>query len=334
MPKVGIRLPSFVLKEGNASPEEVKRYVRSVEELGYDSIFTIDHLQTAAPTYPVTWFDCLSMLSAIASVTGRVRFGPLVLVLPLYHPVWLAKALATIDFLSNGRLIVGLGVGWSKPEFDAMGIPLSSRGKIMDESLEILRELWTRDNVSFDGEFFRFHDVSIEPKPVQKPYPPIWIGGGNQPFGKIYGMKVGDVTPALGRIARYANGWSHHLSSSAEMISQDWKVISRLARQFGRNSEEIEIVYSNFIFVARRTTDYEKCKRSLARITTLAFEEAKKAYLIGTDEEIVRRLKLARVAAGRVDHIILNPLSWDLDQVRRVKDTILTECRANDFNRS
>ena len=331
MPKVGIRLPSFLPNEGNTSPGEVFRYVRSIEELGYDSIFTIDHLQTAAPTYPVYWFDCLSMLSAVASVTKKVRFGPLVLVLPLYHPAWLAKSLATIDYLSNGRLIVGLGVGWSKAEFEAMGVPHSSRGKIMDESLEILRELWTRDNVSFDGEFFKFHDLSIEPKPVQKPYPPLWIGGGNQPFGKIYGMKVGDVTPALRRIARYADGWSHHLSSTPEMISQDWKVISRLAQQFGRNSEEIEIIYSNFIFVVGRRTDYEKCERALARITTLSFEEARKTYLIGTDEEIIGRLKRVPVATGRVDHIVLNPLSWDLEQIRTISDKIRAECKANDF---
>jgi len=271
------------------------------------------------------------MLSAVASVTKKVRFGPLVLVLPLYHPAWLAKSLATIDYLSNGRLIVGLGVGWSKAEFEAMGVPHSSRGKIMDESLEILRELWTRDNVSFDGEFFKFHDLSIEPKPVQKPYPPLWIGGGNQPFGKIYGMKVGDVTPALRRIARYADGWSHHLSSTPEMISQDWKVISRLAQQFGRNSEEIEIIYSNFIFVVGRRTDYEKCERALARITTLSFEEARKTYLIGTDEEIIGRLKRVPVATGRVDHIVLNPLSWDLEQIRTISDKIRAECKANDF---
>lgn len=331
MPKVGIRLPSFVLREGNITPSEVFHYIHGIEELGYDSIFLIDHLQTAAPTYPVTWYDCLSMLSAIASTTKRVRFGPLVLVLPLYHPVWLAKSLATIDYLSEGRLIVGLGVGWSKAEFEAMGVLLSSRGKIMDESLEILRELWTRDSVTFDGEFLKFHDVSIEPKPVQKPYPPIWIGGGNQPFGKIYGMKVDDVTPALRRIARYANGWSHHLSSTAKMISQDWKVITRLTQQFGRNPEEIEIIYSNFIFVIRRKTDYEKCESTLARITTLSFEEAKKTYLIGTDEEIVGRLKRARLATGRIDHIVLNPLSWDLEQIHTIKEKILAECKANDF---
>jgi len=117
------------------------------------------------------------MLSAVASVTKKVRFGPLVLVLPLYHPAWLAKSLATIDYLSNGRLIVGLGVGWSKAEFEAMGFPLSSRGKIMDESLEILKELWTRDNVSFDGEFFKFHDVSIKPKPIQNPTPQYGLVG-------------------------------------------------------------------------------------------------------------------------------------------------------------
>jgi alkanesulfonate monooxygenase SsuD/methylene tetrahydromethanopterin reductase-like flavin-dependent oxidoreductase (luciferase family) len=129
---VGIRLPSFVLNDAAVAPSKIFDYVRSVEELGYDSIFVIDHLLTAAPTYPVTWYDSMSMLSAIASTTRKVRFGPLVLVLPLYHPVQLAKSLATIDYLSNGRLILGLGVGWNREEFDALGVRLSSRGKMMD----------------------------------------------------------------------------------------------------------------------------------------------------------------------------------------------------------
>ena len=323
--KVGIRLPTFVLREGNAQPAEILSYIRSLDELGYDSIFLIDHLATAGPTYPVTWYDCMTMLSAIASTTKRIRLGTLVLVLPLYHPVQLAKSLATIDYLSNGRLIVGVGVGWNREEFDALGVRLSSRGKMMDECLQILRELWTRNDVTFNGDFFKFSDLTVEPKPLQRPHPPIWIGGGNQPFDKIYGMKVGDVTPALRRIARYSNGWSFHLNSTSEMVSRDWKVIAELARQFGRDPREIEIVYSNFVYVIRRGEDLEKCRRAIARFTTQDFKDATNRYLIGTPEEIIKRLRRSTSVTGRVDHAVLNPLDWDLEQVQAIRDEVVGE---------
>lgn len=300
-------------------------YIRSLDELGYDSIFLIDHLATAGPTYPVTWYDCMTMLSAIASTTKRIRLGTLVLVLPLYHPVQLAKSLATIDYLSNGRLIVGVGVGWNREEFDALGVHLSSRGRMMDECLQILKELWTRNNVTFNGDFFKFSNLTVEPKPVQRPHPPIWIGGGNQPFDKIYGMKVGDVTPALRRIARYSSGWSFHLNSTSEMVSRDWKVIAQLARQFGRDPREIEIVYSNFVYIIRRAEDLEKCRRAIARITAQDFKDATNRYLIGTADEIIKRLREATSVTGRVDHAVLNPLDWELEQVQAIMDEVVPE---------
>lgn len=300
-------------------------YIRSLDELGYDSIFLIDHLATAGPTYPVTWYDCMTMLSAIASTTKRIRLGTLVLVLPLYHPVQLAKSLATIDYLSNGRLIVGVGVGWNREEFDALGVHLSSRGRMMDECLQILKELWTRNNVTFNGDFFKFSNLTVEPKPVQRPHPPIWIGGGNQPFDKIYGMKVGDVTPALRRIARYSSGWSFHLNSTSEMVSRDWKVIAELARQFGRDPREIEIVYSNFVYIIRRAEDLEKCRRAIARITAQDFKDATNRYLIGTADEIIKRLREATSVTGRVDHAVLNPLDWELEQVQAIMDEVVPE---------
>lgn len=323
--KVGIRLPTFVLREGNAQPAEMLSYIRSLDELGYDSIFLIDHLATAGPTYPVTWYDCMTMLSAIASSTKRIRLGTLVLVLPLYHPVQLAKSLATIDYLSNGRLIVGVGVGWNKEEFDALGVQLSSRGRMMDECLQILRDLWTKNNVTFNGDFFKFSNLTVEPKPVQRPHPPIWIGGGNQPFDKIYGMKVGDVTPALRRIARYSSGWSFHLNSTSEMVSRDWKVIAELARQFGRDPGEIEIIYSNFVYVIRRGEDLERCRKAIARISTQDFKDATNRYLIGTTQEIIKRLRQATSVTGRVDHAVLNPLDWDLEQVQVIRDEVVDE---------
>jgi probable F420-dependent oxidoreductase len=325
--KVGIRLPTFVLPDERPTAATLFQYARTVEELGFDSIFLIDHLLTAAPSYPVTWYDCLAMLSAVAACTRRIRIGTLVLVLPLYHPLHLAKALATIDRLSGGRLVAGFGVGWSHAEFDAVGIPHRTRGQRMDECLRIVMDLWTKDDVSFNGRYYRSPPVSLEPKPLQQPHPPIWIGGGRQPFERIYGMQVKDVTPALQRIARYADGWSYHLSSTPEMIGQDWHNLTSFAAQVGRNPADIEIVYSNFIHVTDTPSKHQPYRDVLTRFSRLSMAEMQQTYLLGGSEAILARIEQTRRATEHIDHAVLNPLTWDSQQLIAIADHVLPGLR-------
>ena len=137
----------------------------------------------------------MSLLSALAGVTRTIKLGTMVLVLPLRNPAYFAKEWATLDLLSGGRSILGVGVGWHEEEFALMGIPHKERGRRMDEMLELVTALWAGDNVTYTGKYYQVKNLTIDPKPAQKPHPPIWIGGGSQPFEKVYGQTVTNIDP-------------------------------------------------------------------------------------------------------------------------------------------
>src|SRR5438034_1087705 len=125
----------------------------------------------------VPYLEPVAMLSALAVATTRARIGCSVFILGHRHPVAMAKMLATIDVLSGGRLICGVGVGWWRQELEILGVDFARRGRAADEALAVFETLWTEREPRFEGEFYRVGDVGFEPKPVQKPHPPIWFGG-------------------------------------------------------------------------------------------------------------------------------------------------------------
>jgi probable F420-dependent oxidoreductase len=177
---------------------------KRAEELGYDMIpipehFVVPtaHVELSGPHY----FHSTVAQAFIAGATQRIRVNSTVTLLPLQHPVIMAKALSTADWMSGGRITVTFGVGWDAEEFKILGVPFHERGRMADEYLAAIVELWTSDSPEFDGKYVSFKDVAFEPKPVQKPHLPIWIGG--------------DAEPMLKRAARYASGWFPWLTSPA-----------------------------------------------------------------------------------------------------------------------
>jgi probable F420-dependent oxidoreductase len=177
---------------------------KRAEELGYDMIPIPEHF--VVPTAHVElsgshYFHSTVAQAFIAGATQRIRVNSTVTLLPLQHPVIMAKALSTADWMSGGRITVTFGVGWDAEEFKILGVPFHERGRMADEYLAAIVELWTSDSPEFDGKYVSFKDVAFEPKPVQKPHLPIWIGG--------------DAEPMLKRAARYASGWVPWLTSPA-----------------------------------------------------------------------------------------------------------------------
>jgi len=186
--KLGFSLPTA----GEwATPENQIRLARQAEALGYHSLWVFQRLLYALEPkneYPPVpgrlWpkpfervFDPIVTLAYVAAATSRIRLGTSVLIMPFYAPVVLAKQLATLDVLSGGRLHVGLGIGWSQDEYEAVGVPFKHRGRRADEFLRCLDAIWTQDVTEFHGEFYHVPRARVEPKPVQKPRPPITIGG-------------------------------------------------------------------------------------------------------------------------------------------------------------
>jgi probable F420-dependent oxidoreductase len=177
--QLGIHLPHIGRKAG---PATIRRTAVQAEELGFEDVWVSEHIilpkDTDYPPTPNFWDPVLSLTWA-AAATSRVRLGTSVLVLPLRHPLPLAKELATLQNLSNGRLILGAGVGWLEAEFDALGVPFNERGRRMDEGIAMMRAVWTRDPVSFEAKWIpaTISAMRVQPQPIQPI--PIWIGGSS-----------------------------------------------------------------------------------------------------------------------------------------------------------
>lgn len=171
--------------QAGKSFEEIKRLFLISEEIGYDSAWLMDHFYPTSSTgkelsFRESMLECFTTLAALARETNSIRLGPLVACNSYRHPSLLAKMVATIDVISNGRAEFGLGTGWYKEEYRAYGIPFpkfSIRLDQMKEALQIVKKMWTEDKVNFSGKYYKIIDAYSYPKPVQKPHPPIWIGG-------------------------------------------------------------------------------------------------------------------------------------------------------------
>ena len=177
--KFGIILPIWRL-----SVKDAERVARSAEELGWDGVFLPDHVVAMPATvehYGPSWPDPLSLLAYLAGKTSRIRLGTSVIVLPYRNPLGVAKAAATVDQVSEGRFICGIGVGWDEAEFRVLKVPFEERGKLSDESLAVMLAAWSAETISFAGQYYRFEEVGFAPRPVQQPRPPIWVA--STPFG-------------------------------------------------------------------------------------------------------------------------------------------------------
>lgn len=234
-----------------AAPEAISTVARRGEEMGFDLIGVSDHVvipKDIKSRYPYSetgefsggsgeCMDQLSVLSFLAGVTSTARLLTSVMVLPHRSPVVAAKMLATIDVLSRGRLIVGCGVGWMREEFEAIGAPpFHRRGAVADEYIRAFRELWTSDDPKFDGSYVRFSNVSFEPRPRQRPHPPIWIDG-ESPQALRRAARLGDGWYPIGTNPRYPVG-------TVDQLSESLVRLRRYAEDAGRDPAVVQIAYS------------------------------------------------------------------------------------------
>lgn len=201
----GVFLPQAGLA---ATPTSLRDVAQGAGALGYASLWAGDHLVIAVEqresSYPFSdsgrfpvpadrpFLEPYTLLSYLASVTSRIMLGISVCILPYRHPIENAKMGAAIDYLSGGRFILGAGAGWMKEEFDALGVPFDERGPRTDEQLAAIVALWTERQPAYRGRYYQFQNVAMEPKPVQQPRPPIWIGGNNRPSQRRAG-RLGDA---------------------------------------------------------------------------------------------------------------------------------------------
>jgi probable F420-dependent oxidoreductase len=210
------------------------------DELGFDSVWVHDHVFNVGHVFDRVggkpYYEPLTVLGFVAARTSRVRLGTSVLVLPYHNAVRLAKPAATLDVLSGGRLIMGVGVGLIQQEMEAMGSAYAQRGVITDESIAVMRALWTQDEPRFEGKHYRFAGMKFSPKPLQTPSIPIVIGGVSR--------------AAIRRAARLGDGWQP-LGMSPEVLAQGIATLREEARACGRDAAQIPISIAMSLAVSR-----------------------------------------------------------------------------------
>lgn len=246
--QIGFNLPTA---GAIASPDTITRLAVEGEAMGFDYVTLSDHIvipKDIQARYPYSatgefpaggrsiWYEQLTSAAYVAAKTSRLRLVTSVMVVPHRPAVLTAKVLATIDLFSQGRLTVGVGAGWMKEEFEALGAPpFAERGAVTDEYLAAFRELWTAEAPRFEGRYVRFGDIVMAPRPVQKPHPPLWIGG--------------ESPPALRRVARLGDGWypigvnpQHPLDTLSRMRVGIEKM-RRFVAEAHRDPSQITIAY-------------------------------------------------------------------------------------------
>jgi probable F420-dependent oxidoreductase len=205
-----------------ATPQIIRDTAVRAEQLGYDSVWVSDHVvvpRANVVNFGETIFDPLVTLGVVAGATRRVRLGTTVLIVPYRNAVVTAKMISSLDALSGGRVVFGIGAGWVAAESAALGVPFAERGAMTDEYLLAMQELWTARAPSFAGTYTRFDGLVFEPKPVQKPHPPIWVGGHSR--------------AALRRTVRFGAAW-HPINRPPAELRASRAELARLCQASGR----------------------------------------------------------------------------------------------------
>ena len=292
--------------------EEQFALARLVEDRGFDSIWCGDHLSFHSPLY-----ESLTLLASYAGITRRIRLGSAVYLLALRSPAVAAKVTSTLDALCGGRLIFGVGVGGENPkEFQLAGVPHKERGARVSEGIEAVRALWRDSPASFSGRFSTFEGVSIDPKPIQKPGPPIWIGGRSD--------------AALARAGRQGDGWVSYVVTP-ERYAQSLDKIRAAAAAAGRSLDGFAAAHLTFITVgsdgarARRRWIERLSKRYAQDFTPLADRYG----VIGTPSQCIEQIQ--RFRAAGCAYFLLNPIGpieEERDQLEVIAAEILPHFRA------
>ncbi|HEY2987067.1 MAG TPA: LLM class flavin-dependent oxidoreductase [Candidatus Binatia bacterium] len=287
-PKFGIAAPQIQMQLP-VNPDEIQRYLKRAEELGFHSIWVQEQavLRPAAAA-----LEGITMLSYAAAVTRRVRLGMAVFLINLRNPIQLAKSLASLDQLSQGRLIAGVGLGAVTRLYQAYGLSPEKRLARFNEALTLIQKLWTEDNINFEGQFWQLKNATLVPKPIQKPHPPIWLGGSEP--------------AALRRAVRRGSGFIGAGSVSTANYKEQVKIIRQALAEEKKNPAEFTIGKRVYLAVDR---DRERAAKRLKEWFGAYYgvaDLAEKVSIWGSPEECAAQLSEIAAAGARV--LALNPV--------------------------
>jgi probable F420-dependent oxidoreductase len=304
----GLAIRNFVGPGEVPDVHGIYAYAQRAEALGFESLWAWDHvLLGVEPSFPI--LDSITILGAVAARTRQIKLGTGVLVLPLRNPVTAAKALGSLDVISEGRLVLGVAAGWYAREFDAVGVPFKARGRQFERNLEILMRLWTEERVTLKADEFNLREAVMVPRPVQRPRPPILIGGY--------------VDAVLRRAGQQGDGWLTYFYTP-ESFARGWAKVQAFAREAGRDPSSLTATNQLAIYVgeSRAQTTADMRQWLSTEWDVAAWSESTIEHAVhGSAAECVEQLR-AHVATG-VDRIILIPYRYQPDQVERIAKEVL-----------
>lgn len=323
-------LPSFIWDDDGAERARIVDFAREAESLGFGSLFATDHLLTARRLYSVSFLEPLTGLALAAGVTDRIMLGTSVVVVPIREPVLLAKQVATLHFISEGRFIFGAGIGWYPKEYEAVGISKAERGARTDEILDIVIPLLEGKQVTYQGRYYNVDDVEIEPRNPARP--DLWIGGGSQ-LADPASPEAPRFAESVKRRVLRAEGWIPRPTSPPEDIRRDWEELRGYFTANGRDPATLTVAHENFMhFVGTQDPAEARRQQHEAFLRVMSGERGprylEQVYLFGTPDEIVTSLQ-ARVDAG-VQQFMIHTMTPDPSQLEQWVEHILPHVRFPD----
>lgn len=323
----GIRPAAYPALHG---PTLLTQLARTAEEVNLDSFWVPEHLLAVGGYLDFLATDAilepLHTLAYVAAHTDRIRLGTGVLLAPYRHPLMLAKAAMTVQFLSNGRLILGLGTGWSPDEFRVLQIPRSQRGARTDETIDILRSAFAGDSFSYHGSIFEFENTQIDP--VTNPPPELWGSGGRgiDEFGLI-----GESTlpPSVAKRIARLDGWLTRPQAGADQLRTEFSEVRRLAELAGRDPEEITLAKVNFCHLVdgRRpqVVAEQRAQFSRALGTQLSWERIQELHWVGSLDDIA--IQIEQLLDVGVTHVVAHLLQPTIEQIELWSEGIASRFR-------
>jgi probable F420-dependent oxidoreductase len=300
--KVGIRLPQT---GKNAKLENIMSLAKEADEKGFDSLWVLERLlwpisPQPGENFPSDWqevLEPLELLTFVAAITDRIQLGTSVIDIFFHNPVILAKRFSTLDLLSGGRAIAGLGIGWSKDEFLASNIPMEKLGKRADEYIRLLKSIWSDEIIEFYGEFYNVPPSKIGPKPIQKPSLPIYFGGSNP--------------NTFSRMAKYANGWIGVVRNNLDQLKITLSLLNQKVLEAEKNPNDFEIIL----------IIYPNVRQFSQKESRIPFSGS--IEQVGNDIEMLKEMN--------VGHVILNynrsPIQNDMNAIIKISQQLLPYIR-------
>lgn len=324
MVSFGISLPTYCGDESGPGPtlEQLKDYIETGEKLGFSCFWHVDRLAAKAPpSYNTSWYEPLITLATIIPFIKKARIGTAVINAPYRNPLILAKEFATLDRLSNGKLIIGLGRAWCKPELEALGINEKDRVPLFNESVKIIKSLLTEEKVNYEGKYFKIKEFRLEPRPVQKPRPPILLAGGGNGIHFVQEKTYLINEKLFRRVAILGDGWIVRTDTSIQEIEAAVNFLKKYLISIGKDPSNFMIAHQNFVFVLGKSGSQEEAVKRLKWLSLRPPDFLFKRYIIGKPKEVITRIRL-EISAG-IQHFIVMPLGFDYEVLHFFADEVM-----------